>query len=571
MKIESISITNYRSITAVKRIPLNDYSVILGKNNEGKTNILNAIRLGVTSLKMKAVMTGFPLKTQTLMQELRKERDNLYQYDRDFPMSLQSQSNANPTVLVLDFLLNDNEKKDFIKQTGIQNDGKISVKITYKNVNGIDNFDIKILKKKGRGATSYKNKINEITDFIAKNINFQYIPAVRTESRSLSLLKELVSDELARINDDEYNAALKVVQEKQKALMERLSNQISEKIKVFLPSVKSADVILNDDIKRSFLRSDIDFVVDDGNKTNLSYKGEGIKSLITLALLNSTSNTTASRIVAIEEPESHLHPEAIHQIHSVIQSISENSQVIITTHNGAFVNRLDLSSNILIDKGVGDTASSIGEIRELLGIQLSDNLVSADVVVIVEGSDDVKSFRSIFSKISSPIRDAISNKKLDFVDLGGATNLRYKCALYTSLMCKYYVIVDGDKCGVDAQRVTMQNGLLTTKELSILYAYGDNKESEFEDFLIKDLYKDMIFNDYGVDLNQSTFKGCKKKWSDRLKDTFLKQCKPFNDSVEEEIKLKIANIVEKSELTSIFPECYLEAMRSIATQIERML
>ena len=42
----------------------------------------------------------------------------------------------------------------------------------------------------------------------------------------------------------------------------------------------------NDDIKRSLIRRDIEFVVDDGNKTNLSYKGEGIKSLITLALLN---------------------------------------------------------------------------------------------------------------------------------------------------------------------------------------------------------------------------------------------------------------------------------------------
>ena len=39
MKINSISIANYRSITTVKELPLSDYSVILGKNNEGKTNI----------------------------------------------------------------------------------------------------------------------------------------------------------------------------------------------------------------------------------------------------------------------------------------------------------------------------------------------------------------------------------------------------------------------------------------------------------------------------------------------------------------------------------------------------
>lgn len=571
MKINSISIINYRSIAMVKELPLNDYSVILGKNNEGKTNILSAISLGIASLKMKAALMDATLRKISFPSEWRRERDNLYQYERDYPMALQSQKNNNPTVLVLDILFNEKERRDFIQQVGIKNDGRISVEITYKNGSGYGNFTIAILKKRGKGATSYKSKLNEIITFIAQNINFQYIPAVRTENRSLSLLRDLVSDELAHINDNEYNDALKVVQDKQKELMSKLSEQISEKIKVFLPSVKRADIILNDDIKRSFIRSDIDFIVDDGTKTNLSYKGEGIKSLITLALLNSTSNSDTSRIVAIEEPESHLHPGAIHQIHSVIQSISETNQVIITTHNGVFVNRLDLSSNIIIDNGVGNLASSIEDVRKLLGIQLADNLICTDTVIIVEGSDDVMSLKSVLSQISGKIRDAIKNKKLSFVDLGGASKLTYKCSLYASLMCKYYVIVDGDKSGVQAKTVAIQNGLLSDKDVFILYAYGDNRESEFEDFLCKELYQKMILSDYGVDINVASFRGCKKKWSDRLKDTFLKQGKEFNDKTEEEIKRKISKLVERSQISVIFPTCYLESMRCIAMQIERLL
>ena len=216
-------------------------------------------------------------------------------------------------------------------------------------------------------------------------------------------------------------------------------------------------------------------------------------------------------------------------------------------------------------------ASSIDDVRTLLGIQLADNLICTDTVIIVEGSDDVTSLKSVLSQISGKIKDAIKNKKLSFVDLGGASKLRYKCSLYASLMCKYYVIVDGDKCGIDAKTTAIQNGLLSDKDVFILYAYGDSNESEFEDFLSKKLYKGMILSDYGVDIDTSPFKGCKKKWSDRLKNTFLKQGKEFNEKTEEEIKRKISKLVEKAQLSVIFPTCYLETMQCIAAQIERLL
>ena len=91
MKINSISIANYRSITTVKELPLSDYSVILGKNNEGKTNILSAIKLAIVSLKIKAAMLDDTMLRKTaFFSEWRREKDSLYQYERDYPMSLQA-------------------------------------------------------------------------------------------------------------------------------------------------------------------------------------------------------------------------------------------------------------------------------------------------------------------------------------------------------------------------------------------------------------------------------------------------------------------------------------------------
>ena len=407
---------------------------------------------------------------------------------------------------------------------------------------------------------------------LVDNIVFQYIPAVRTEEDTLDKLNELVNQELETlVDDEEYKQAMIKVHDKQLALMNELNLRVSQMIKVFLPNIQETQIELSDDTRR-LMRRNIDFYVNDGSKTHISYKGDGVKSLITLALLNSSKQANGSRIIAIEEPESHLHPEAIHQINSVIEQISNTSQVIITTHNGAFVNRSNISSNIIIDKGVGRKATTIQEIRELLGIKLSDNLISSETVVIVEGADDAIALEAVFSKISLKIKNAIKNKKLAFTDMGGATNLKYKCALYASMMCKYFVVVDGDKCGITSYEDAKQKGLVQEKNSAILYAYGDKKEAEFEDFLKKELYDTMILNDYGVDLNVKEFRGCKYKWSDRLKKAFIAQAKQFNDQTEAEIKEKIAHkIAQSARIEDIFPDCYLQTMINICSQIEQML
>lgn len=562
MKLTSISIQNYRSITSVKSIPLENYCIILGKNNEGKTNVLNAINLAMVTLKSMVSDT----RSYRFYKEFREYK---YDYERDYPIILKDSKNFSPTKLILKFKFNDDEIKEFVSKVGVYNNGDLSIEIIYNKQNLIE---INVLEKRGKGAITYKNKIREIISFLVDNIVFQYIPAVRTEDDTLNKLNELVNQELEILADDEeYKQAMLTVHNKQLELMNELNLRVSDMIKVFLPNIQETEIELIDDSRR-MLRRNIDFYVNDGSKTHISYKGDGVKSLITLALLNSSKQAIGSRIIAIEEPESHLHPEAIHQINSVIQQISNTSQVIITTHNGSFVNRGNISSNIIIDNGIGRKANNIQEIRELLGIKLSDNLISSETVVIVEGSDDAISLEYIFSKLSAKVKNAINNKKIAFTDMGGATNLKYKCALYASMMCKYFVIVDADKCGISSYEEAKQKGLVEEKNSAILYAYGDNKESEFEDFLKKDFYKDLIYNDYGVDLEVKEFKGCKYKWSDRLKKSFNAQSKPFGDKTEAEIKEKIADMIVKTDsLNDILPDCYLEKLKYVCAQIERIL
>lgn len=115
--IKEYSITNYRSITVAKSIVLNIYSVILGKNNEGKTNVLNAINLAMTTLQNSFHRTHIIGNKDSFSPKMISRMD-LYDFHRDYPVSLQSDEKADPTRLILKFILNEEDKIKFLKSVG---------------------------------------------------------------------------------------------------------------------------------------------------------------------------------------------------------------------------------------------------------------------------------------------------------------------------------------------------------------------------------------------------------------------------------------------------------------------
>ena len=68
------------------------------------------------------------------------------------------------------------------------------------------------------------------------------------------------------------------------------------------------------------------------------------------------------------------------------------------------------------------------------------------------------------------------------------------------------------------------------------------KEAELEDLYNIDLYRQFVFDAYGVSLDSPRFKG-KDKWSVRMGHTFEGQGKPWNEKLKSELKMKIAHFV----------------------------
>ncbi len=53
MRLEQFSVQNFRSIEKAEKLPLGDFTVLLGPNNEGKSNILQAMVMGMQELSGK--------------------------------------------------------------------------------------------------------------------------------------------------------------------------------------------------------------------------------------------------------------------------------------------------------------------------------------------------------------------------------------------------------------------------------------------------------------------------------------------------------------------------------------
>jgi len=537
MKLISFSVTNYRSITTAHKINLDDLTVLVGKNNEGKSNILKALALSMTQI----ILHQSSSKARNIRKSYRND-DSSYIWERDFPVSLQTRTKNTDSTFKLEFRLDTSEALEFKREIGIHVNGDIPIEIKI----GKDNIPRITVPK--RGSNSFNEKSKKVAEFVSNRSAFINIPAVRTEDIALEAINEILSKELSVIEESpDFIAAIETINRLQNEILGEIATKIKEPLTEFLPSINDIKIKISNDARRYSLRRDIDVVVDDGTPTSIEHKGDGVKSLAALAMLKDKHFVKAASIVAIEEPEVHLHPSAIHQLMEVIVGLAGTNQVILTTHNPLFVSRNSLKSNIIVDRGTAAPAKNIKEIRTVLGVMPSDNLINSNSVFVVEGEDDKIALLKLLPAMSEKIKKALTNNTLVIEEIGGAGNLSYKLNMLRGFLCKYYVLLDNDAAGVLAAEKATRDGLLTPGTHSFTTCPG-MRESEFEDYLNHDFYRDTIADTtkFGVNINVATFR-TNKKWSERMKDTFLSQGKRWTDETEKQVKMIVANSIPTNQ------------------------
>lgn len=543
MKLASFSVQNYRSITKAYKIPLEDMTVLIGPNNEGKSNVVRAL---VTALQILEALARMPVPYRDRIVGVTRYTD--YDWDRDFPVKLQAGKPNGESVFSLEFDLSDAELKEFRTEVKSKLTGTLPIQIAL----GPDRAASFKVVKKGPGGPALSKKPGLIGRFIARRLDLEYIPAVRTAGRAQQVVDDLVARALAQAEGDPaYRNALDAIAQIQAPLLAKISTTIKETLSVFLPDVDDVSVQIPQEQRSRALRS-CQIIVDDGAPTLLQNKGDGMQSLAALSLMRHASKLGAGErelVLAIEEPESHLHPRAIHQLKAVLKEISEQHQIIMTTHCPLFVDRVNIKSNVIVSGHRAASAKSIGQVREVLGVRVADNLQHAELVLLVEGEQDRVAMHALLASTSKQLGEALDDGVLAIDTLAGGTNLSYKLGQLRDALCSSYVFVDHDDAGRSGVSKAQSDGLCTSADVTFATCPGMD-DAELEDLYDVEVYRAVLKNAYGVSLDHPKFKS-RHKWSMRMREIFRGQGKLWDKRVESQVKFRVAEAVAQNAKSSL--------------------
>ena len=115
------------------------------------------------------------------------------------------------------------------------------------------------------------------------------------------------------------------------------------------------------------------------------------------------------------------------------------------------------------------------------------------------------------------------------------------------------------------KRITESNQI-EIKNTSLNICQG-MQESEIEDYFNKETYESEIKNKYGIKLDCSEFRS-NEKWTVRMKKTFNAQGQLWNEKIENDIKILIANIINEKFEEKMLIEQKSSALRALIEKVE---
>lgn len=550
MKLVAITVRNYRSITKAYKLHLGASTVLIGRNNEGKSNVLRALVAGLSVLRTGRRIGRTGASARALYYIPLYERQRLYAWENDYPIALQGTQPHGTSEITLEFDLDETETRAFHAKIGSTLNGHLPIRVML----GREESTVSIVKQ-GPAAKGLTSKVAAIAEFIRDRLDVQYIPAVRTADSAQDVVNDMVATALEPLeNDPRYKAAIKTIADLQKPVLDNISQSIKGTLVQFLPAIKSVKVQIATADRVRALRRSSQIFIDDGSATPLKHKGDGVQSLAAIALMRRVAGQrTAAKysVIALEEPESHLHPEAIHELRAVLRELARTQQIVITTHCPLFVDRTHVGANIIVDSNKARSAESIAEIRDILGVRAADNLRHAELVLIVEGAEDILALNALFAANSPAIAESLQSGTLVISPLDGAGNLSYKASLLRDALCEYHCYLDNDEAGQKSFDAARKEGLVADAECNLTICNG-MPQAEIEDIYETTIYSGVIENTYAVILNVPAFRS-NKKWSDRLKETFLSQGKQWNDRVKADVKALVAKAVAAGATAALNP------------------
>lgn len=388
--IKSVTFKNFRNLDGKYEFN-NTLNVIIGKNNSGKTNLLDGIKLAFSAIT----------------------NDYFKISDSDFK---------------------DSEDNNVIK---------ISVELQYNSISSL-NFDdngqnkcgfITCIKKTKSGryikTFSLLNGTNIDVDIVREDEcipNLYLIPLIRVEDIYTAGLTTGIS---TFIDSEERYKELK--DDSKKAIKQELASKVNRFKELCKKFNENLDIELTDP-----KISDEKVYIVDGNKEHNFHIGSGYKSIANIMLNTLDENFN---IILIDEIENHLHPALIRTLIRELRNVA-NTIIISTTHSSVVINELKMEEIIDI------SGTSINSLNETYIKKINtflhpgrNELMLADNIILVEGYTEEVLLKHYLSK---------NNYNWTIINVAGVMFEPY-IQLASLLNKKVIVVSDNDKLLSDNQ------------------------------------------------------------------------------------------------------------------------
>ena len=498
MKIAKLVLRNFRGYSQVDVDFDENFNVIIGKNDIGKSTILEALEIFFNNETVKIDIDDYHVhateKSMSIQVSFSPE-DKPYTID------------TIPTDLSKEFLLDRNRLLSIKKTWDCSKDKITATSLkTHIVANYPAGFETPlIIEKITTLRTLLKNYADQINiNEVKKNTSSEIrqaiynvsvftdfseieIPIDKEDGKKIweSLKNDLPlffifqSDRQNKDSDKEVQDPLKAITKTAisqlatelegvklqiKAKAEEIGQQTLNKLKEMNPEI--ADVLSPEMTNKPWESLfSFSFNCDDGIPINK--RGSGVRRLILLNYFRAEAerqNADAKNVIyAIEEPETSQHPDWQVELFNALIKLSENTntQIITTTHSPSLAGLVEPRNIIFIyrtDTGITvetGEESNLEKIVSTLGIlpdiSVSINDIGIKVVLCLEGPTDVEFFNHIGKLFDL---DIANHPKVMSVSLGGGTlhhwvNKNYlrklnkpEIHIYDNDVKKYQTVVD---------------------------------------------------------------------------------------------------------------------------------
>jgi hypothetical protein len=454
-----MTVLNYRSLKRVEHVPLGDIAVIVGKNDVGKSNFLNALEIffnggpiGPDDLT-RGVPKGAQVEIEVAFCEIKAEDlqklSSMHFLTQDSELIVRKKcpgGSKQPEISLYVYDFEDpsfrnlfSKKEEELNRTAadhgldftrsgrsITNEEKITELWRYASSNGLAKVD------------SYVTPDKESWKIVESTLpGYHLFPSelnLKIERAEVQSPFQGLVDEAAKENEADWNDFRVKVEAKVAADVKKIEQHLLEQTDSAVKLVPRFDF----GWKGFTLKFDIEDA--SGASIPLENRGMGIRRLVMVSFLRYLAEKTAtgsagsrSTIFGIEEPETSLHPSAQRNLIESFRVLrNAGNQIIMSSHSPVFVAEARHDNVVLVRREAAETTTKWGNeldaevIVDELGIEPRDQLGSFNACVFVEGIGD----EVFYSHIAKKFKDAklvesdFAESHIGFLPVGG-NNLRF--------------------------------------------------------------------------------------------------------------------------------------------------